>query len=341
MKNTRSIQLGLIGALLAVGGAAEASLISVNLYSRGKPPAPTVWDDPANITTLTLEDGESAGFWDTTAWQNVDFGNPFSTGLLGPVALSGTEGSTATLQVINRRNSGPWGWNEVRDDSDAVSIGNATLLDGHTNGTEVDNNGANPFPTKITDIEVQDITFPAYDVIVYIGANSGQFFDGTANIRVNGEIPADEFDQTGGLDFTLLAGEPDGTLDEITGNGDTGNYVVYSGLTDPTFRTQVWGNGFNHIGVSGIQIMSSAPGIPFAITEFSYSPSTNEVTLTWTSRPDTTYAVKFSNDMSDWNGDLDDGVLADDGPTTTRTFSLTAASVGEGDLFFRIEEVAG
>jgi hypothetical protein len=234
--------------------ALQAGTISVNLFSQGKPPEPTVWSDPDNLATLTIENGEEAGLWMTSEWTNVDFGNPFSSGEFGPVALTGTAGGTANFRVIDRRNSGPYSWNGVRDDSDSVSVGNATLLDGHLNGTEVDGGGGNPFPTAISDIEITDISYSIYNVAVFVGANSGQYFDGTANIRVNGEIATDPLDSSGGLDFTLLPGEPDGTLAEITGNGTTGNYVLYEGLTDSTFRAQVWGNGFNHIGVAGFQI---------------------------------------------------------------------------------------
>jgi hypothetical protein len=325
-------------AALVMGSVSAQDVISVNFYSRGKPPAPTVWDDPDNLLTLTLEEDEVAGVVETSGWINVDFGNPFSNNTFGPVDLTGSGGSTATLNVLDRRNSGPWNWNGVRDDSDSVSVGNATLLDGHTNGTEVDGNGSNPFPEAITDVEISDISLSSYDVIVYIGANSGQYFDGGANIRVNEEIAEDPLDSSGGLDFTLTAGEPDGTLTEITQDGDTGNYVVYRGLSEPTFRYQVWGNDFNHIGSSGFQIVSAAPRVDLVVTDVLYSPDSNEVTLTWVSVPEQSYVVRYSTDLQDWTNDLDDGVIADDGENTTRTFPLSDLPLdGVSTLFFRVE----
>jgi hypothetical protein len=213
---------------------------------------------------LTIEGGESAGIWATTDWQNVNLGGPFGANGFGPVAIGNTVGDTATFLLRDRRNSGPWNWNAVRNDSDAVSIGNATLLDGHTNGTTVDGGGANPWPSAITDFEIQDIPYALYDVAVYIGANSGQYAGGgaaagAANIRAAGQFPADPLDpatkDVGALHFTLLGGEPTGVLDEITGVDDTGNYIVYRGLTGSTFRAQVWGDGFNHIGLAGFQVM--------------------------------------------------------------------------------------
>lgn len=331
--------LAILLAVLLAEQASAQDVISVNLYSRGKPPEPTVWNDPGNLLTLTLEEDESAGVVETTGWINVDLGNPFSNNEFGPVELTGSGGATATLQILDRRNSGPWNWNGVRDDSDSVSVGNATLLDGHTNGTEVDGNGNNPFPEAITDIEITDISFPSYDVIVYIGANSGQYFDGGANIRVNEEISVDPLDSSGGLDFTLTAGEPDGTLTEITEDGGTGNYVVYRGLTDPTFRYQVWGNGFNHIGSSGFQVVSSQPSIPFEITGVSYASESNEVTLDWTSNPGEIFTVRFSEDLQDWTNALDDAYpAAEEGNSTTATFDLTGLPVDGSKLFFRVEK---
>ena len=50
----------------------------------------------------------------------------------------------------------------------------------------------------------------------------------------------------------------------------------------------------------------------FDITEFDYSPGTDEITLTWTSDPGSTYAVKYSTDMMNWEADLDDGVDGDE-----------------------------
>lgn len=323
-----------------MGPVTAQDVISVNFYSQGKPPPPTVWDDPDNLLTLTLEEDESAGVVETTGWINVDFGNPFSNNTFGPVELTGSGGSTATLNVLDRRNSGPWNWNGVRDDSDSVDVGNATLLDGHTNGTEVDGGGGNPFPEAITDVEISNISFPSYDVIVYIGANSGQYFDGTANIRVNEEIAEDILDSSGGLDFTLTPGEPDGTLTEIAQDGDTGNYVVYRGLSDPTFRYQVWGNGFNHIGSSGFQVVSSTPSVPFTITGVTYAAETNEVTLTWASSPGETFTIRYSEDLIDWDNDLDDGVpAAAEGNSTSATLDLTGLPVeGGSKLFFRVDK---
>ena len=76
---------------------------------------------------------------------------------------------------------------------------------------------------------------------------------------------------------------------------------------------------------------------PFLITEFDYSPEDQMVTLTWPSSEGANYAVKVSTDLTNWDGDLDDGVEADAGETTTRSFSVAGLASEGGELFFRIE----
>lgn len=86
--------------------------------------------------------------------------------------------------------------------------------------------------------------------------------------------------------------------------------------------------------------LSTCPGTPakFAITAVDYAPADSMVTLTWDSREGEQYAVKFSTDLSNWDGELDDGVEADPGETTTRTFPLGGFVPEGGKLFFRVEK---
>ena len=80
--------------------------------------------------------------------------------------------------------------------------------------------------------------------------------------------------------------------------------------------------------------IAAAP--PFAITEIIHAPDTDMVTLTWRSREGRTYAVKVSTDLSNWDADLDDGVEADLGESTTRTFDISGLAA-DGKLYFRVE----
>lgn len=296
----------LAGLLLPM--AASAEMFSVNIWSPGKPPAPTVWSEPENMLTLTLEAEEEAGApgWETVGWENVTTHvmregrpNPFA-GTANPVTLTGSAGSSATFEIVNQRNMGPYLWNEVRDDSDAVHVGNATLLDGHSNSTEWDgaDGGGSAFPFRVFDGVVTDIPFPAYDVVIYFGGNQGQFGGGGCNIRINGEIPEDPADKSGAMKFKIRSGQPDGTLVEITGEDEPGNYIVYTGLSGPTLRIQTWGDGFSHLGPAGFQIRSATPArFPLTITP-AVAPATG-YDLEWESIEGKLYNLRTSLDLDE------------------------------------------
>ena len=82
-----------------------------------------------------------------------------------------------------------------------------------------------------------------------------------------------------------------------------------------------------------------------SITDFSYDPLTNSVTLTWTSKPEASYIARISSDLVDWDRDIGDGINMetndenpDDGNLLTQTFNLEDFAVADlPKLFFRIE----
>ena len=62
------------------------------------------------------------------------------------------------------------------------------------------------------------------------------------------------------------------------------------------------------------------------------------MTLTWDSNHGEKYAVRFTTDLGDWGGDLDDGVDAGAGDTTTETFPIGDAQLtGAKRVYFRVE----
>ena len=129
------------------------------------------------------------------------------------------------------------------------------------------------------------------------------------------------------------------------GNGDTWvsgvNFVLFEGVEVDGSGTAVFNStaaAAHRHGLNGFQLQEAAPGTAFAITVFDYSPETDEITLTWTSIPGETYAVKFSGDMTNWESDLDDGIPASAGETTTETFDLSDASLEDAErVYFRVE----
>ncbi|MFT5105263.1 MAG: hypothetical protein ACI8XO_000604 [Verrucomicrobiales bacterium] len=89
------------------------------------------------------------------------------------------------------------------------------------------------------------------------------------------------------------------------------------------------------------QLISDGPAsfasvAPFQIREFSYSAATEEVTLTWDSKPTEIFTVVYSNDLVAWIGDLDDTILADAGETTTRSYNVSGQTK-DGRLYIRVQ----
>ena len=95
------------------------------------------------------------------------------------------------------------------------------------------------------------IPYQVYDLIVYIGSNDAQFGDGTGKLVFNGGAEQD---------FTLPSGEFSGFA-EITNATTPGNYIVFRKLRNPSLTLKVWGNGFNHIGPAGFQIVKDTSGV--------------------------------------------------------------------------------
>ncbi len=86
-------------------------------------------------------------------------------------------------------------------------------------------------------------------------------------------------------------------------------------------------------GISGV-IGTTTPAADLEITSISYDQVSEQVTLTWTSSPNRTYAVFFSDDLN-FDTDVDDSVVSA-GDTTSLTFSNPAP--GARKVFFRISE---
>ncbi|MCF7954780.1 MAG: DUF6288 domain-containing protein [Phycisphaerae bacterium] len=210
-----------------------ADIISVNFYAYGAL-------DPADYDAVTLEAGEYAGvgLFNTNGWENYLV--PWSpTSPRPPVTITSVQAATATLTLNDVRNGGPY---TSTPHVNFPGDGNGDLMDGHCNATYDPGDGSNIF-----DMVVSDIPYASYDVIFYMGCNAAQYLGGTANIVFNGGSEQD---------FTLTSGEFAGFA-EITNPVTPGNYIVFTGVTGSSFTVQVWGDGFNHIGPTGFQIVAT------------------------------------------------------------------------------------
>jgi hypothetical protein len=211
-------------------------LMSLNLFSFGSYAT-------ADHNKVTLEAGESAGVgpYNVSGWQNHAV--PWNPGSpAAPVTLTSNLGATATFTLKDVRN----GWTFDNTPNTNVNGGNADLMNSHANGTE------DPFDgSMLFDMEVTGIPYNVYDLIVYMGANQAQFGNGTGKLVLNGGPQQD---------FTRTSGEFSG-FTEITNATTPGNYIIFRGLRNPSVTLQVWGNGFNHIGPSGFQIVKDSSGV--------------------------------------------------------------------------------
>jgi hypothetical protein len=241
-------------ALLSLSGTAQAVLtdvFSLNFYSDFQPfNGPDAWGGKIDFATLD-EYGvdQVAGYdmWNKDGWLDVlvpwDMPDP-----IVPVTITSKLGETATFTFDNARN----GW--TLGDPVETGVGNDEMMNASGWGTEDDGDGtlSDPWDLQIFDITVADIPFPVYDVICYFGAQEGQWIDGTAKFVLNG---AEQ-------DIVVLNGYYDGTFTEIVDSVEAGNFILFEGLTDPTLTIQIWGTGFQHVGLCGLQIGVSDPNAP-------------------------------------------------------------------------------
>lgn len=103
------------------------------------------------------------------------------------------------------------------------------------------------------------------------------------------------------------------------------------------------GNAYDEIRIGDsfedvISAGGGSPAAPFAITEIIYDPVADTITLTWNSRPGELYSLRFTTDLGDWDADLDDGIPADAGETTTKTIDLSGTNLADATrAFFRVQ----
>lgn len=305
----------LLFPVLAAVTAGAADTFSVNFWRSGGGA-----HDWASFLTLAPDQSAGSGDWQSAGWQNYEL--PWAPASpQRPKTITSNQGANATLVLNDTRNGGPYRWQPPR--TTLLGDANGTMMDGHANSTEDPGDSSNIF-----DMEVSDVPFAAYDVVIYMGANSGQFGDGSGRIVFNGGAEQR---------FTLKPGAFDGTFTEISDAATAGNYFVFSGVTGSTFTTQVWGNGFNHIGPCGIQIIETDQARePLEITDVVYDEDTGEVTLTWKSNPGEQYGIHWGEDLHAFVPGIAPSISAH--PTETRTTygPFPSPGAGSAELFFRI-----
>ncbi len=141
-----------VSVLVVSGAEAKPDQFNVNFYGTfGKPPAG--WE---GIVTLDAKQTAGVAPWTSAGWNNIRAGKSTNK-------ITSTDNKTATFKIAQVRNGGSFSSRKFRPAA-THNDGNASLLDGHINTTE------NPGDGTMTGIlEVSDIPFAAYDVVIYFG----------------------------------------------------------------------------------------------------------------------------------------------------------------------------
>lgn len=223
----RSLRILLVFVLLVVGSFAEAGFISVGLNFIGGRSSPG-----GGGTTYVLP-GDIAGVVPQDSWNNLP---PGGSGVNG--TTTGVLDSTGALVPLTVTWSGiPNTWSIT---TGTPADANARLMNGY-----VDTN-----TTSTTLIEVDNIPYLMYDVIVYFGGDvagrSGAYGidDGISSILKSPLIAGPVWPVTTG----------GGTFIEVEA-GQTGNYTVFRGLSGSSFDLTATAVNFR-APINAIQIVN-------------------------------------------------------------------------------------
>lgn len=294
--------------LLAVSGSAQTAFLGGNFESAAS------WDNGLPVVgsegTIAV-DGTWAG--STTG---------FGTGTVvnhtaGILTAPGTEGFNMNGQAGGQTRSGTW------NQSGGSILGRYFLSNGTTSIINLSGGSwemtdqagtqhmgvANGGTLNISGTATLDAAFATVPV---------QVTEGTINIAT---------DWTGAWTWGIYAGS------EWRNHFIAGEILFDGAVIDgPAFDANF------HVTDGGQTLALISVRTFFSITEIDYSPLDTTLTLTWESRKNLKYIVKYSADLVDWDGDIGDDIGADPGDTTTKSFNLSGAGLAGVDaLFFRVE----
>ncbi|MGJ8697767.1 MAG: DNRLRE domain-containing protein [Verrucomicrobiaceae bacterium] len=311
-----------------------------------------------STTDATVPDMDFDGFLDGVEVEGGSNPNDFS--------------STPSIATIS------WAVSELTSETDLIAQGDLLFAENFggpeatVNGIlfedAVDDVGTNATSNTVTQITIGTVAQPTfYDdedpalsplmesswtggtepKVAILGLTPGQSYViqiGRADDRDTGSIPGRFYtiDGVGGE----VAEDPVGVTNTIFG-GSVNPAVLFTGSFTATSTVQTFevkqlfpggdplGSGANVLNF--MQVREAGPRT-LQITDISVNRVDNTVSLTWDSMESDTFSVFFSLDMINWEGELEDGIPAGAGTSTSRTYDLANFGLENvGKVFFRVE----
>ena len=146
------------------------------------------------------------------------------------------------------------------------------------------------------------------------------------------------------LNTSLVVGNGYGTKIDLANSGTNFvNGLFIDGIAQAQGTWGASGSGATNINdtfFKGNSTITVGPGpapVNFAIS--SLSVADGMVTLTWNSRENVTYIIRYSLDLANWAADLEDKIEPGPEGETTRTYDLSEYGLDtETKWFLRVEE---
>jgi len=123
-------------------------------------------------------------------------------------------------------------------------------------------------------------------------------------------------------------------------NGKVDDVAIWARALSPDEIAEIWAAGEG----TSIEVLLGG-GTQFAITDITYNNkgtddrSDDTISLTWPSKEGQSYGIFYSEDLFNWDTDLNDNYPADEGDSTTYTFPVSLiGDPGPGRGFVRIQK---
>jgi hypothetical protein len=99
-------------------------------------------------------------------------------------------------------------------------------------------------------------------------------------------------------------------------------------------EAQIYGATGNADDIMDLYLSGPGGGTALQFTNIDYNSEDGNFTLEWTSKPNKTYALYYSMDLSDWEADIDDSIVSE-GETTSYSFEHPEGTEAR-KIFFRV-----